>query len=147
VCSYGYYAFKHPSDTTIRICVKYCQMVGSVYYYADDPSRSCVTNCPMFVYGTYGDKIDFKCVSYCSRGQFRDNSTGTCVYSCPSPTFADNTTFKCLEICSDGFFAEDINNTCVKYCPAYYFGYNKTCVPQCPFGTYYYNDNTTWLCV
>ena len=34
VCPYGYYAFKHPSDTSIRECVKTCPMVGATYYFA-----------------------------------------------------------------------------------------------------------------
>lgn len=72
VCPPGYYAFKHPSDTSIRKCVKMCQIVNSVYYFADDVSRSCVTACPMKVHSTYGDRLVFKCVKICTRKQYRD---------------------------------------------------------------------------
>lgn len=44
-----------------------CQIVSGVYYFADDVSRSCITQCPMVIYSTYGDRIDFKCVKNCSR--------------------------------------------------------------------------------
>lgn len=79
-CPYGFYAFKHPSNSSIRQCVRTCLMVNSNYYFAEDRSRKCLLSCPMMPYGTYGDRIDFKCVSTCSRSQYRDNSTGLCVY-------------------------------------------------------------------
>lgn len=30
-------------------------------------SRKCVTQCPLRLYGTYGDRIDLACVANCSR--------------------------------------------------------------------------------
>lgn len=33
-CPYGFYAFKHPSNTNIRQCVRTCPMVGLTYYFA-----------------------------------------------------------------------------------------------------------------
>jgi hypothetical protein len=146
-CPYGYYAFLHPTNATIRICVRYCPMVGSTYYFAEDNSRTCITSCPMLVYGSYGDQIDFRCVVSCSRFQYRDNSSSLCVYHCPNGTFANNVTWNCSGWCSEGYFAESINNTCVKACPINLYAYNKLCVSQCPNGTYFYNDNKTWTCV
>lgn len=72
VCPLGYYAFKHPSNDTIRKCVRMCEIVAGVYYFADDLTRSCVTACPMRKQKTYGDRIAFKCVKTCTRKQYRD---------------------------------------------------------------------------
>lgn len=38
-CPYGYYSFVHPNNSTIRKCVQYCEMVGTIYYYAEDTKR------------------------------------------------------------------------------------------------------------
>ena len=35
VCPSGYYAFTHPTISTIRNCVKICDMVGAVHYFAE----------------------------------------------------------------------------------------------------------------
>ena len=67
VCPLGYFAFKHPTNTSYRKCVRMCHVISGVYYFADDVSRSCVTKCPMIKYSVYGDKINFKCVKNCSR--------------------------------------------------------------------------------
>lgn len=75
VCPLGYYAFKHPTNDQIRKCVKMCQIVNNVYYYAEDVSRSCVTACPMKLHKTFGDRITFKCTPVCSTKQFRDTTT------------------------------------------------------------------------
>lgn len=99
VCPYGFYAFKHPTDNTIRTCVRMCPMVGTTYYYAEDSTRMCVTDCPLLYEGTYADKIDFKCTQVCSREQFKDNSTATCVYRCPNGTYANNVTWNCSAWC------------------------------------------------
>jgi hypothetical protein len=99
VCPYGFYAFKHPTDDTIRECVRMCPMVGTTYYYAEDTTRMCVTDCPLLYGETYADKIDFKCTKVCSRGQFKDNSTATCVYRCPNGTYANNVTWNCSAWC------------------------------------------------
>lgn len=72
VCPLGYFAFKHPTDDSIRKCVKDCKIVNTIYYFAETMSRTCVTECPMFVYKTFGDRINFKCVEVCTREQFRD---------------------------------------------------------------------------
>ena len=76
-------------------------MVGSTYYFADDKSRSCVQDCPMMSQGTYGDRIDFRCVKICSRQQYRDNITKQCVYHCPNNTFANNITWNCSLWCNN----------------------------------------------
>lgn len=34
VCPYGYYAFSHPTDTNIRVCVLYCPIVSGTFYFA-----------------------------------------------------------------------------------------------------------------
>lgn len=138
VCPLGYYAFAHPTDTTIRKCVKMCQIIAGVYYFADDITRSCVTECPTKVHNTWGDKITFKCVKTCSRKQYRDITTKQCTYSCPdSPVeyFADNSTWNCTKKCPKGTYAESTNNSCVKQCPTNYFGYQQKCLSQCPAGT------------
>ena len=33
-CPYGFYAFKHPSNSSIRLCVRICPMVNSQTYFA-----------------------------------------------------------------------------------------------------------------
>lgn len=101
----------------------------------------------MIRYGTYGDTIDFRCVKTCSRNQYRDNATGLCTYQCTPGTFANNVTWNCSAWCEQGWFAQSINYTCVRTCPTGLYGYLKICRTQCPNGTYFYNDNTTWLCV
>ena len=75
VCPEGYYAFKHPTDSKIRKCVLMCEIVAGVYYFAENITRSCATECPMKLYSTYGDRINFKCDYNCSRDQYRDNAT------------------------------------------------------------------------
>ncbi len=57
-----------------------CQIVGGVYYFADDVTRSCVTKCPTKVHNTWGDRLIFKCVKNCTRKQYRDVTTYECVY-------------------------------------------------------------------
>ncbi len=74
-------------------------MVGGTYYFADAVSRSCVTECPMVLHSTWGDRIDFRCVGTCSREQLRDNATKECEYVCSDGTYADNTTYNCLAAC------------------------------------------------
>lgn len=73
-----------------------CSTIGSDIYFSEPNSRKCVTECPLFVYGLYGDEISFSCVKDCSLQQFRLNSTKRCVYECDSNTFADNTTWNCV---------------------------------------------------
>jgi hypothetical protein len=103
----------------------------------------------MRIKGFYGDRITFKCVKTCPRQQYRDNSTGLCVYDCQPGFFANNVTWNCSAWCNNEYFAEDINNTCVLYCPTGYYGYKNKCWSQCPNQTYTYNhkDNSSWLCV
>ena len=48
VCPFGYYAFKHPTNSTIRKCVPMCEIVDDVYYFAEENTRKCVTDCPLF---------------------------------------------------------------------------------------------------
>lgn len=100
VCPYGYYSFAHPNDSTIRLCVRVCKIVNNQYFFAEDSKRECVTKCPLLYQGTYGDKIDFRCTSVCSRNQYKDNSTATCVYRCPNGTYANNVTWNCSTSCS-----------------------------------------------
>lgn len=97
--------FKHPSNSSVRICVLTCPMVGSTYYFADNLTQSCVTTCPTESVLTYGDIFNSKCVLNCSRDQFRDNTTSRCVYQCSSGYFADNTTWTCVQECPDGLYA------------------------------------------
>ena len=124
-------------------------MVGAVYYFGEDNSRSCVTSCPMLEYSTYGDRITLRCASICSRGQYKDNTTGLCVYVCPLSHYANNVTWNCSEWCNNEYYAYDGNNTCLIRCPTLFYGYMNRCYPQCPNQTltYNHNDNTTWLCV
>jgi ferredoxin-like protein FixX len=34
VCPLGYFALKHPTNTSIRLCVKMCEVIGGVYYFS-----------------------------------------------------------------------------------------------------------------
>lgn len=148
VCPQGYYAFKHPTNTSVRLCVKMCEVVAGTYYFAENMKRTCVTSCPLALYGTYGDAIDLACVSTCSRQQFRDKVTKLCTYSCSNTYFADNTTWNCVQKCPNATFAESINRTCVKYCPKDYYAYTLTneCTPNCSHWRYFRN-NISWMCV
>ena len=67
VCPLGYFALKHPTNTSIRVCVKMCEVIAGDYYFAESMTRKCVTVCPLRLYGTYGDRISLACVSDCSR--------------------------------------------------------------------------------
>ena len=123
----NYFAFAHPSDTTIRTCVSTCPLVSvggtPTYYFADVMTRSCTTVCPWSNMTTYGDPLTFLCTKNCSRTQFRLNTTYRCVWTCPTPYFADNTTWYCVQKCPNGTFAMAA-------------GTNRTCVLNCPTGTY-----------
>jgi hypothetical protein len=80
----NYFAFTHPTITTIRTCVSTCPLIASTYYFADNMTRSCVTVCPFNNQTTYGDPLTFLCTKTCSRTQFRLNTTFRCVWTCPT---------------------------------------------------------------
>lgn len=69
---------------------------GTVYFFADNVSQSCVRTCPLKNL-TWGDTFTLKCDRNCSRNQYRDNITVRCTYSCSSPRYADNTTWDCVK--------------------------------------------------
>ncbi len=52
---------------------------GTVYFFADNVSQSCVRTCPLKNL-TWGDTFTLKCDRNCSRNQYRDNITVRCTY-------------------------------------------------------------------
>lgn len=93
----------------------------------------------------------------CPLNQFGENTTQTCVSSCPTGSWAyQNTTDKiCIDICPGTWFADNSTtlNICVQNCPKipslFADSTTKKCVAQCPIsgGVTYYADSTTQTCV
>jgi hypothetical protein len=121
------------ADPAVNLCVAECTHNTSYFSYADEFSRTCVTECPADE-GQVGDRLIWKCVSRCSSlSEYADLVNGYCVPGCPPNYFAGNTT-----------------QTCVSNCSLYTLMYgdttNRVCVEQCPLSTLY-ADNTQRLCV
>lgn len=124
--------------------------------FADNVTRSCVTNCSN---GTYGDPVSRNCLAQCptlaatgTSNYYSDNSTGQfiCVIVCPSlpSTFGLNTTNQCVSQCPYPLYGDQTNNrTCVAVCPSMsplgYFAQNisRICVAVCINGTWGYQSS------
>lgn len=98
----------------------------------------CVPRCPS---GTWGDPFSKLCLSNCTSTSFlyKDNSGGTnfCVFNCSDLNyFRDNTTYTCVLTCPGSLFGE-VNRECVVRCANGSFGLpfgNRKCVKFCPDG-------------
>jgi hypothetical protein len=93
-CSQGYYA-----DYSLSTCVLECN--STLYVYKDDTTMQCVDQCP---FGTFGDHSNMTikfCRIDCPSSWYQDNSTWTCVQTCPTyPSYyADTHLGKCLDRC------------------------------------------------
>lgn len=136
---------------TIRLCVLTCPVIDdTLYYFSDNITQSCKQICPLQNL-TWGDIFSLKCVSTCSRQQFRDNGTNRCAYQCSSPYYADNTTWNCVKKCPNNTFAhaDGLNRTCLRNCPTGFYANSATnfCVAPCDKTLSLWSDNTTWKCV
>lgn len=143
------YSFKHPTDATIRTCVKTCPVLNSntLFYFADNVTQSCVQLCPLRRL-SWGDKFTLKCERNCTRNQYRDNITVRCTYECSAPRYADNTTWDCVVKCPNGTYAYALgtNRTCLRECPRGFYADNTTnfCRSLCDNDVALWSDNTTW---
>ena len=92
--------------------------------WGDPATKLCVSNCTDTAY-LYKDSSSgsFLCVFTCSSlNYFRDNSTYTCVTTCPSTLYGE-TTRECVVRCADGSFGLPFGNRkCVNYCPTGWWG-------------------------
>lgn len=93
-CTSGYYA-----DYSARLCVLLCN--STLYLYRDDSIMQCVDQCPFNLYGDPSNSSEKICRISCPSGWFQDNSTWTCVQTCPTyPSYyADLHLGKCVDKC------------------------------------------------
>ncbi len=102
----------------------------------------CVSKCPNNKFGDLENKI---CVDLCSGIYYADNSTNTCVLTCPTnPSYyADSNSNICVFTCSSGY-SDNSTRKCVEKCPINYSAYDPTmsCVLNCP-SLYYTNLDAT----
>lgn len=99
---------------------------------------NCIPRCPS---GTWGDPASKLCVSNCTDVAFpyKDSSSGQhiCVFNCSGLNFfRDNTTFTCVTTCPGNLFGETTRE-CVARCANGSFGLpfgNRKCVAFCPQG-------------
>lgn len=121
-------------DPITKLCLPDCDST-SAYPYKDNSSgqRICVQNC------SYAD-------------WFRDNSTWSCVQTCPATKYGE-TNRECVSQCSNGRFGLTTGNRkCVDYCPEGFWGEPDAdiCVNSallCKTTNNRYADNYTRTCV
>lgn len=115
-------------------CIPLCP-VGT---WGDPTTKLCKTTCASAAYpfkdSSSGQNI---CVQNCSYPDwFRDNTTSTCVMTCPGTTFGE-TNRECVTRCKDGEYGLPFGNRkCAAYCPEGYWAEpdNNVCVND-PNGT------------
>lgn len=103
-----------------------CNAVCSNNAFADPTDRLCKGSClPLYQYnfrcvkvcpnGTFA-KLDGNCVipTLCDTSRYGDNSTTSCVGTCPAWSYADSNSRYCIAICPDGWYGQ--NNICVQNC-------------------------------
>ena len=99
---------------------------------------NCIPRCPS---GTWGDPATKLCLINCTNTAFlfKDSSSGQnmCVFNCSAPNFfRDNTTLTCVTTCPGVLFGETTRE-CVARCADGSFGLpfgNRKCVSFCPQG-------------
>lgn len=122
-CPSPYYA-----DPSTTFCELKC-FIGADRF-ADNISRSCVTNCP-----NYTDPITNKPVI-----TYEDNSTKSCVLQCPffPSLYGFNATNACIEDCPSGTFGDNDTRLCLDRC---FFNVNFNGVKK-----YTWADSVTGFC-
>lgn len=93
----------------------------------------CVDKCPNTTPPTYTDNVQQICTTLCTLGTFADPNSLTCVSNCSISNgiqyLADNSTRTCVQTCPkiQGTFADPFYTmSCAKSCPSPTFANTKT---------------------
>lgn len=135
-----------------------CTTAGTYYYAA---TSSCLPSCPAGYYANAQSRTCLPCDSSCdycrdephictgcvstpANPKYYDQSTSTCVSSCPSGTFLSvDTCYLCAAACAT---CENSNTTCTSCTnPAYYLNELAQCGATCT-GTYDKYDVISMVC-